>query len=41
MRYSLLSVAYPLLDNPYRYKVDTGGQRLDEAMISKRADIWP
>ena len=40
-RYSLLGVAHPLWDNPYRYMVDTSGRRSYEAMIVKKADMWP
>ena len=40
-RYSLLGVTHPLWDNPYRYGVDTGGRRSYEALIVKRADMWP
>ena len=40
-RYSLLGVAHPLWDNPYRYKVDIDGRCSDEAVIVKKADMWP
>ena len=36
---SLLGVAHPSWDNPFKYRVDTGGQRLDEVVIAKRADM--
>ena len=40
-RYSLLGVAHPLWDNPFRCRVYTGGLRSDEAVIAKRANMWP
>ena len=39
-RYSLLGVAHPLWDNPFRCRVDIGGRRLDEAVVNK-ADMRP
>ena len=40
-RYSLLGVAHPSWNNPYRYRVDTDGRRSDEAVIVKKADMEP
>ena len=40
-RYSLQGVAHPLWDNPFRCRVDIGGRRSDEAVIVKKADMWP
>ena len=31
----------PSLDPLFRYKFDTGEQRSDEAVIVKKADMWP
>ena len=39
MRYSLLGVAHPLWDNPFRYKVYTGGRCSDEAMSAKKVNM--
>ena len=35
--YSLLAIAHPVLGPPFRYKVDTGERRSDEAVIVKKA----
>ena len=40
-RYSLLGVARPLWDNPFKCRVNTGGRCLDVAVIAKKADLWP
>ena len=40
-RYSLLGVSHPLWDNPFRCRVDIGGRCSGEAVIVKKADMWP
>ena len=40
-RYSLLGVTHPLWDNPFKCRVCTGGGHSDEAVIAKKADMWP
>ena len=40
-RYSLLGVDHPLWDNPFKYRVYTCGQRSNEAVSAKKADMWP
>ena len=40
-RYSLLGVAHPSWDNPFKYKVDTDERRSDEVVIKKKANMWP
>ena len=36
-----MGVAHPSWDNPFKYKVDTGERRSNEAVIMKKADMWP
>ena len=36
-----MGVAHPSWDKPFRYRVDTDGRRSNEAMIAKRANMWP
>ena len=40
-RYSLLGMAHPLWEIYFRCRIDTGGQRSSEAIIVKKADMWP
>ena len=41
MRYSLLGVAHPLWDNPFKCRVYTSGRHSEEAVSAKKADMWP
>ena len=39
--YSLLGIAHPVVEPPFRYRECTGRQRSDKAVIIKEADVWP
>ena len=40
-RHSLLGVAHPLWEKYFRCRIDTGGRCSSEAIIVKKADMWP
>ena len=40
-RFSLLGIVYPVVGPPLRYRGCTGRRRSDEAVIMKKADVWP
>ena len=40
-RYSLLGVAHTLSEKYFKCRIDIGGRRSSEAVIGKKADMWP
>ena len=37
----LLAIAHPVVAPPFKYRGCTGRRRSDEAVIIKKADVWP
>ena len=40
-RIFLLDIAHPVMGPPFRYRGCTRRRRSDEAVIMKKADVWP
>ena len=40
-RIFLIGIAHPIVGPPFRYRGCTGRRRFDEAVIMKKANVWP
>ena len=40
-RFFLLGIVHPVVGPPFKYRGCTGRRHSDEAMIMKKADVWP
>ena len=38
--FTLLGIAHPVVGPPFRYRIDTGERRSNEAMIVMKVDMW-